>query len=90
MNEFEQLQQQIDDIQKLLNSLKNSNSIPKEIDGAFRSRLGATVTTSDIPLANVTQHVNEAGSGTYDVATPPTGLVTVTLAGKKYTFANYS
>lgn len=87
---MENLQQQIDDLKAVVDSLKSSTTISKEMDAALRKRLGASSGGSEVTVASKTQAVNEAGAGAYNVAKPMTAIVKVTIAGKIYNLADYS
>lgn len=78
----QKIQQQIDNLQRQLDALKSSTTLPLEITEAMRIRLqpvsGETNSTS---TASYTQAVNEAGSATYSVAKPMAGFITITIGG---------
>lgn len=78
----QKLQQQIDNLQRQLDALKSSTTLPREVGEAMRVRLqpvsgetNATATTAYI------QAVNEAGVQTYSVAKPMAGFITITIGG---------
>lgn len=82
---IEQLQAQIDLLQQELNKLRNSTTIPFEVEQAFRFKLGISELTSlnasSKTAASETQSVNEAGVGSYSVAKPMDGFKQVTIGG---------
>lgn len=81
---MENLQEQINKLEELWNSLTNSTTIPKEVDSAFRTRLKDISQTISISSTSASAHnraVNESGSGTYSVLSTPSGYLTVTIAG---------
>ena len=81
---MEQIQEQVNKLQELWNSLTSSTTIPKEIDASFRARLSninQTISLSGTSASAHNQSVNEAGSGSYSVMSTPTGYLTVTISG---------
>ena len=82
---MEQLQAQIDDLQRQLNELKDYSTIPLDVGNAFKARiLGATITGSTNASAVLVQAVNEAGSATYNVAKPMTGFINIIIDNTTY------
>lgn len=69
---------QIDELRNEINMLKNSNSIPIEMDRAFRERFGlnqfSPLSSSAKSSSSENQSVNESGSATYSVLKPPDGF----------------
>lgn len=82
---IEQLQSQIDSLQQELNKLRNTTTIPYEVEQAFRFRLGidnfTQLDASSKTTASETQAVNEAGASSYNVAKPMDGFKQVTIGG---------
>jgi hypothetical protein len=76
------LQQQIDNLQKQLDALKSSTTLPREVGEAIRVRLQpVSGDTNNTSTAAYLQAVNEAGVQTYSVAKPMTGFITITIGG---------
>ena len=81
---MEDILKQINDIKEEYNKLRNSSTIPKDIDSAFRARLSNLAQQISISGTSATAHnqaVNEAGSGSYSVLSTPTGYLTVNVNG---------
>lgn len=74
----EQLLERIQALEDKLRLLGNTTTIPREIDTAFRDRLGiddkTTFSGSTKNPSTETQVVNEGGSASYSVAKPPDGF----------------
>lgn len=78
----QKIQQQIDNLQRQLDALKSSTTLPRDVGEAIRVRLQPVSgdVTSTATTAYV-QAVNEAGSATYSVAKPMAGFITITING---------
>lgn len=76
---------EIDKINRRLDALSSSNSIPFNVEQALRDRLGlASVDTIDLSnksASSENQAVNEGGIATYFVMKPPDGFVQLTKNG---------
>lgn len=72
-----QLEAQVAELTKVVQSLRSSTSIPFEIDKAFSARLTGNLQekvqdlTADFPSPPFAQSVNEAGTSSYQVMTTP-------------------
>ena len=87
------LQKQIDGIQEQLDLLKNTTTIPLEVDTAFRDRLEIEqikTITSTKTAASETQLVNESGTGSYNVAKPMDGFEERVMNGEKRYYPYYT
>jgi len=54
MNDIINLQKQIDDLKNRLNNLDNSSSIPRNVETAFKERLGLNTSTNQIISGTIT------------------------------------
>jgi hypothetical protein len=80
---METLQEQVNKLEQEWDKLKNTTTIPKEIDSAFRARF-ANIAGIALSATSATAHnktVDESGSSTYDVMNKPTGFLTVVING---------
>lgn len=78
----QQIQQQIDNLQRQLDALKSYTTLPREVAEAMRIRLQpVSGDASSTSTASYLQAVNEAGVSTYNVAKPMTGFITITING---------
>lgn len=89
--QFQQMQAELTELRAFVQSLKSSTTIPYDVDGAFRTRLG---TDSDIVVSakdvdSEDQSVNEGGSATYNVLKEPDGFLQVTISGSVYYLPYY-
>lgn len=76
------MQRRITELERIVKSLTSSTTIPYDIAKAFEKRLSPVSGDSNATSpSTVTQAVNEAGSGTYNVATVPTGFITIVVNG---------
>ena len=79
---MEELQRQITELKAEIDSLKSSSTIPLEIGESMRVRLGAVEgQASGEATTTHKQAVDEAGTGTYDVAKPMDGFILLTIDG---------
>lgn len=82
---IEQLQNKIDSLQQELDKLRNTTTIPFDVEQAFRFRLGINsltrLDTSVKTAASETQSVSEGGVSSYNVAKPMDGFKQVTIGG---------
>lgn len=82
---IEQLQSQIDLLQAELNKLRNTTTIPFDVEQSFRTRLKINELARLAPSAKnpstETQIVNEAGIATYSVSKPPDGFREFVVGG---------
>ena len=85
-----QLQNQINEMQLVINSLRANATIPFDIGEAFRARLDEGDLFGEININTEVKSVNESGSGTYDVAKEMDGLVPLTLKGKTINIPYYN
>ncbi len=80
-----QLKLQVEDLQREVSSLKNTTTIPYEVDTAFRDRFEiasyAKLTASSKTAASETQAVSESGVASYNVAKPPDGFREFVVGG---------
>jgi len=74
------LQAQIDELKREIDSLKQSNTIPREIETAFRNRIGDI---KEAPVANTTYQLTITSG---DTITLPniTAVLPVKVKGKTY------
>lgn len=81
-----QEKQEFEDMKRFVQALKSSNSIPLEVDRAFRARLsalfGLSVSTKGVDTEDVT--VDESGAATYAVMNDPDGFLEVSINGTIY------
>lgn len=78
----QQLENRIAELERIVKALGNSTTIPKDIGDAFTVRLKPVSGDSNATNpSTVTQAVNEAGAATYNVATVPTGFITIVVNG---------
>lgn len=85
-----QLQNQINDIQRVINSLRANATIPFDIGEAFRARLDEGDLFGEININQELQGVNEAGTASYTVSKKMDGLVPLTLKGKTINIPYYN
>ena len=75
---MEDLQRQINELKAEIDKLKNTTTIPLEVDRAFRDRFNmdnfTVLATSTKTVLSESQSVDEAGTDTYDVLKPPAGF----------------
>jgi hypothetical protein len=82
------LQNQIDDLQRQLDALKGAGTIPYDFEQALRTRFRldrvdtlASIENSSKLASSENQQVNEAGSGLYNVLKSPDAFLQVEVAG---------
>lgn len=75
------LQQQVNQIQAVLNQLRNSATIPHDIGGAFSDRVGSGIIFGKPSSSTAAMSVNEAGVATYSVAKLMDGLIPANVKG---------
>ena len=89
-----QEKQQFDKMYQDIQSIKNSASIPYEIDSAFRERFNiASFTPLTGSAKNATSEnkaVNESGAGSYSVMDKPDGFLQVTIGVTTYYLPYFS
>jgi hypothetical protein len=92
MNEIEELNKQIEELNRWKNNLQSSSTIPINIDKAFRGRFGelAGITTSSKSSSSENKAVNEEGSSSYNVLLPPDVFLEITINGTKYYIPAYT
>lgn len=75
--------QMLDEVYDFIVKLKSSQTIPLEVDRAFRARLASSIGLVESGLASSAhrQSVNEAGSSTYKVLPEATGFLTFIVNG---------
>lgn len=85
-------EQKLNEVYELVQSLKNSTTIPLEVDAAFRTRLtelsglsvsGKSATSEDVSI-------NEAGAALHTVLDDPDGFLEIQIAGSTYYLPYYS
>lgn len=83
-----ELLDKINDIQRQLDELKASSTIPLDVDAAFRSRFGidslSSLISSTKSATSENQAVNEGGSASYSVLKAPDGFLQVQISGVTY------
>ena len=80
--ETKQLKSRVDELERLFKLLSSSTTIPYDVGEAFKKRLQVVGGDSNATLASTeTQAVNEAGAGTYNVAKPMDGFITIVVNG---------
>jgi hypothetical protein len=86
-----QLENELAQLKQEFNNLKNSSTIPIEIDQAFRERfdelkLQITNFSGSVPKASTyrDQAVNEAGAASYNVLSSPSLFLVVNIKGTNY------
>lgn len=83
--QIQQLTRRIEALENENRLLKSSNTIPLEIDQAFRDRFLSGVTQAIVAdsksASSENQAVNEGGVATYNVLKPPDGFVSTVLNG---------
>lgn len=85
MNETENLKRQVEELMAWKKSLENAQSIPLNIDQAFRARfISGGVVTSTKSSSSENQAVNEGGVATYSVLKTPDGFLQVTIGSTIY------
>lgn len=84
----EDLQRQLDEINRKLGLLYNSVDIPHDVEQAFRTRFRlervdemANITTSAKGATSENQAVNEGGVATYSVLKAPDAFIEITIDG---------
>ena len=89
----EEMAIRITELEQKLDALNNANSIPFDVDQAFRERLGADRATLVSVASKTTnsenQAVNEGGSATYQVLKGPDGWLSLEIAGTIYVIPHY-
>lgn len=80
MNELEQLKRRVAELEKVIGALNASSTIPRDVDSAFRNRLGISkfqekLVNSGVAVSTITQAVNEGGSSSYNVLAAPDYLL---------------
>lgn len=86
----QEIQRRIEELERIVKSLTSSTTIPYNIAKAFERRLNPVLGDSNATdPSTVTQAVNEAGSGTYNVATVPAGFITIVVNGNSRTVPYY-
>ena len=82
-----QLEAQVAELTKTVKSLGSFNSIPLNIEKAFKSRLinnlqeRVTDITDDFPADPLSVDVDEGGTSSYTVAAPPDYVLRVKIGG---------
>lgn len=76
----EETKKEIDELRARIDALSNSLSIPRDVETAFRERLG-TLDASTKSASGHNQAVNESGSASYSVLKPPDGFSQVRING---------
>lgn len=86
--QIEMLKSRVEKLEAENNLLKNSATIPFDVDAAFRDRLAFKFTSSSKSASSENQAVNEAGSSSYNVLKPPDGFdqITTGTTTKYYPF----
>ena len=88
-----ELERKIQALEEVLQALRHANSIPFDIDQAFRERLGVgdiSALQVDGKIANSeNQAVNEAGSASYQVLAGPDGWLSLEIGGTTYVIPHY-
>ena len=84
--EIAQLKRELRELKAEFDLLKSNDTIPFEIDNAFRDRLSALtdLVVSAKGADTEDQAVNEGGSSTYDVLGDPDGFLQIDIAGSNY------
>lgn len=79
----QKIQQQIDNLQRQLDALKSSTTLPREVGEAMRVRLQpVSGETNNTSTASYIQAVSPVGGvGSVDVAKPMAGFITITING---------
>jgi hypothetical protein len=75
------LKAQVEQLTMVVNSLRNSSSIPFDIGVAFGDRLGGGFQIQGLGGSAVNKAVNESGSGSYSVADAMAGSATAIFNG---------
>lgn len=78
-----QLEKRIAELEAFMNALKSSNSIPIEVDGAFRRRFLNVddILVSSKSASSENQAVDESGTSSFNVLKPPDGFLQKTING---------
>lgn len=72
---IKQLENTVNELIKSINALEDVNTIPLNVENAFRRR---NIGISNVTATSQTQAVQENGASVYNVAKPPTGFMTIT------------
>lgn len=85
---MEEIQKQIEELRKEIQSLKNTTTMPLEVENAIRDRLNIASFTpvrgSSKVASSENQAVDEGGAASYSVLKPPDGYLEVTINGLVY------
>ena len=78
--EIAQMKAMIAELAAEVKRLKSATTISKDVDSAFRNRLGindlqAKLTDSGVAVSTISQSVNEAGAASYSVLAQPDYLL---------------
>lgn len=85
------IENRINQIEQELQALKSSESIPLENYEAIKDKLNAVSGNTNTTNASTeTQAVDEAGTGTYNVAKPMDGFITISFGGRNYKVPYYN
>lgn len=81
---------EFNEMKAFIESLKDSSSIPFEVDRAFRRRLSSddiAISTKDVNSED--KAVNEGGAGTYNVLKEPDGFLQKRIGSAMYYIPYY-
>lgn len=86
MNELQQLKKELEELKAWKKSLEMSQSIPLNIDQAFRKRffVDSGISASGKSATSENQSVNEGGVATYSVLKAPDAFLQVVVQGSTY------
>ncbi len=91
--EIRQLEERVKKLESFIQAMSSSATIPFEVDGAIRTRFGigkSTFSISAKAASSEWQPVDEAGTGTYDVAEPMVGFLQTSINGTIYQIPYYN
>lgn len=86
----EELQKRIEELERVIKSMRAGATIPFDIGEAFKDRLGSQITAGAATGTTYSTPVNEAGSATYSVAKLMDGTIPFTLNGQIYYIPYYN
>lgn len=85
-------EQKLNEMYAFIQSLKNTTTIPLEIDQSFKSRFASSfgLTASSKGATSENKTVNESGASTYPVLNPPDLFLQKTIKGVTYYIPTYT
>lgn len=87
--DIDSLKIQVATLTAIVDSLRNSSSIPFDIGAAFGDRLGTSVTFGSPGSTTYLKTVNESGVATYSVANAMDGRIPLVINGTTFNIPFY-